>query len=59
MSAPISHKIPRAAELTNLSPDYIKRAIHDGQLLAKKVGRDYLVTHEALIRWIESLPDAD
>lgn len=48
-----------AAEETTLSEDEIDRAIRDGRLRAKKLGRRKLIKHDALVEFIDSLPDVE
>jgi excisionase family DNA binding protein len=59
MTSPVSYKIPGASVASGVSADHLKKEIRAGRLAAKKVGRDYLITHEALVTWIAALPDAD
>lgn len=47
-----------AADLYGVSFDTIKRAIHAGDLKAKRVGRRYRVHRDDLRAWWDSLPDA-
>jgi excisionase family DNA binding protein len=58
----IAYRTAEAAAATGLSRDTILRAVHAGKLDAKKVGTGpraaYLITADALQRWIDSLNDA-
>jgi excisionase family DNA binding protein len=46
-----------AAQLYGVSLQTINRAIHSGRLRAKKVGRYYRISSEALAEWFEGLED--
>lgn len=62
MSAPkLGYSIDEAAQLSGVSSDTIRKAIHSSEgtaLRAKKVGRKYLITHDQLTAWLSALPDA-
>lgn len=47
-----------AARLYGVSLSVIERAIHRGDLRAKKVGRKYRIDLAALRDWFNNLPDA-
>lgn len=58
-----------AAEACSVSEDTIKKAVASGALRAKRSGRKddkadgdgvgkYLITHDALLAWLEGLADA-
>lgn len=56
-----AYTIPQAAELKEVSPDYIRSAIRatSGNVLAaKKVGRSYRISASALEAWWNGLADA-
>ena len=46
-----------AAQLYGVSLQTINRAIHAGRLRAKKVGRYYRISAEALAEWFEGWED--
>jgi excisionase family DNA binding protein len=48
----------QVAQALNLSVRHILRAIQSGQLEAKKTGKQYLITQEAVRKYWESLPSA-
>jgi excisionase family DNA binding protein len=48
----------QVAQALNLSVRTILRAIEKGQLEAKKTGKQYLITREAVRKYWESLPAA-
>jgi excisionase family DNA binding protein len=48
----------QVAEALNLSLRYIRRAIRSRRLEAKKAGKQYLITQEAIRRFWEGLPSA-
>jgi excisionase family DNA binding protein len=48
----------QVAQALNLSVRTILRAIEKGQLEAKKAGKQYLITREAVRQYWESLPPA-
>jgi excisionase family DNA binding protein len=48
----------QVAEALNLSVRYVLRAIKSGRLEAKKTGKQYLITQEAVRKFWESLPSA-
>jgi excisionase family DNA binding protein len=47
-----------AADLYGVHETVISRAIHAGELAAKKVGRQYRIETDALKAWFDALPDA-
>lgn len=46
-----------AAHLYGVSLQTINRAIHSGRLRAKKIGRSYRISTDALAEWFEGLED--
>jgi excisionase family DNA binding protein len=48
----------QVAQALNLSVRHILRAIQSGQLEAKKTGKQYLITQEAVRKYWENLPSA-
>lgn len=62
----LAYTRPEAAKAVGLSDDTLKKAINAGHLRAKRSGKDadgnpagkYLITHAALMAWLESLDDA-
>lgn len=52
----IAMSIGEAAIRTNLGRDHIYRAIRDGRLDAKKIGRRTVITLDALHRFLNELP---
>lgn len=54
--------IPEAAESIGKKPDYVRKAIHAGDLKAKRVGSDakftYAIRPADLDAYVDSLPDA-
>ena len=48
----------QVAQALNLSVRHILRAIKSGELEAKKTGKQYLITQEAVQKYWESLPSA-
>ena len=46
----------QVAEALNLSVRHLLRAIKSGQLEARKTGKQYLITREAVRKYWESLP---
>jgi excisionase family DNA binding protein len=46
--------VKMAAELLTVSPDTIYDLFKSGELPGRKVGRKWLMTRNALLRWIES-----
>lgn len=58
----VSYRLNEAAAACGLSAKTLKRAIHGGQLAAKKLGDGpraaYLIPAKALQDWIDSLNDA-
>ena len=58
MSA-IAYDLKGAAEVVPFSEAHLRREIHAGRLEAKKPGRKYVITREAIDTWLANLPDAD
>lgn len=59
--AEAAYTIPQAAAIKNVSPDYIRKAIHRTKppfLHAKKVGKSYRINATALDEWWSTLEDA-
>ena len=50
--------LPKAPTLLGLSRSTIYRAVHDGRLALKKVGRSSFITAASAIAFVEGLPDA-
>jgi excisionase family DNA binding protein len=46
--------VKMAAELLSVSPDTVYDLLKGGELPGRKVGRKWLTTRNALLRWIES-----
>ena len=42
-----------AAEIANMSPDHLRRLAEQGKLDAKKIGRNWITTKEAITKYIE------
>lgn len=61
MSAPtkILYSLANAAHAVDVSQKQLTRAIHAGELAAKKVGREYRIPAKALDAWAANLPDAE
>lgn len=53
-----AYTVDGAAEQYSVSPDTIRKAIHAGELAAKKLGTKYSIPAESLAKWHTSLPDA-
>lgn len=59
--AEAAYTIPQAAAIKNVSPDFVRRAIHRTEppfLRAKKVGKSYRIGATALDEWWDQLDDA-
>lgn len=62
----IALSIPEAATAVDMTPAMLRKAIHAGQLRAKRQSRDeagngvgkYLISVKALEEWFEGLEDA-
>jgi len=57
----IAYNLDEAAELVGLARATLQAAIRGGRLRAKRTGEKrgiYLISHEALTAWFESLEDA-
>jgi excisionase family DNA binding protein len=52
------YTINQVAQALNLSCKYLYKAISEGRLEAKKTGKQYLITQEAVRKFWESLPSA-
>jgi len=50
------YSVKQVAESLGLSTDTIYAAIKDGTLQAKKTGKNFLITREAVREYFESLP---
>jgi excisionase family DNA binding protein len=55
----IALSLREAAAAVDCSEKHLTRAIHAGDLPAKKVGREYRVGVVHLQAWFDALPDAD
>lgn len=62
MSVVITYTITKAAEVTGLSADFIRRAIKatdpEMHLPAKMAGSRYIIRRDDLEAWVNNLPDA-
>lgn len=58
-SSKVAYNLAEAAVATTLSITTLRMEIHRGRLKAKKYGRSYLITAQALRDFVDSLPDAD
>lgn len=54
----IAYDIVEAARQVSVSDDTLRAAIRDGQLVARMVGRKYLIRHADLCAWVDGLPKA-
>ena len=54
----ITHTIDGATQVTGLPRTTIYALLGEGKLLAKKVGRRTLITHESIQAYLDSLPPA-
>lgn len=55
--------VVEAAEVINMSPAFVRRRCKAGDIPAKKLGRDWRITRDALDRWMQpeqerELPEA-
>lgn len=57
MTEKLAYTIDDVVTLTTISRSGIERAIHAGDLAAKKQGRRYLITRKAVEDFLTSLPD--
>ena len=55
----IAFSLANAADAVDCSQKHLTRAIHAGDLRAKKVGRGFRIDARDLQKWFDSLPDAD
>lgn len=55
----VAYNLPEAAAVTPLSVTTLRKAIHTGDLKAKKYGRAYIIRDEDLREFLRNLPDAD
>jgi excisionase family DNA binding protein len=53
---PIAYDLDAAEELTGRSKPRLRKAIKNGELIARRDGRRLLIEPEELRRWIRSLP---
>ena len=51
-SQKLAYTIPQAAEACSVTENTIRTALADGSLRAKKRGRKWLITRDALIEWL-------
>jgi len=56
MEGKIAYSIDEAALCSGICRDYIYRAIREGKLEARKLGRRTIITDEALRSYLNSLP---
>jgi len=59
MNEALAYSPEAAARVVGRSLTRIKKAIREGELLARKDGRATLVEHAELVRWLEALPTVD
>jgi excisionase family DNA binding protein len=52
------YTVEQVAKSLNLSPKYVYKAINEGRLEAKKTGKQFLITREAVRKFWDSLPSA-
>lgn len=52
----IAYTIENAAEVANIGKTKLYQALNSGVLEGRKVGRRTLIPHDALRRWVDSLP---
>jgi excisionase family DNA binding protein len=55
-SHPIAYPIEDLPEITGVPRTKVFQAIREQKLSARKVGRSTIITHDALMAWINSLP---
>lgn len=48
----LAYSVARAAEACDVPQSVIRKAISAGQLRARSTGRQYIITREALLRWL-------
>lgn len=53
---PLAYAPAQAAKVVGRSHTRIKKAIREGELIARKDGRATLIEHAELQRWVTSLP---
>lgn len=53
---PIAYSIDGAIRLTGVARNAIFKALNAGELVGRRVGRDTIITHDDLQRWIVSRP---
>jgi excisionase family DNA binding protein len=54
---PILMSIRRSAQVTDLSPSYIRKRIDEGDLKATRIGRRVLIKTDDLLAWINRNDD--
>lgn len=54
----LAYSLEEAAEQVSLSVTYLRRAIRANELIAKRIGQKYRITHVDLVAWLDALPDA-
>jgi excisionase family DNA binding protein len=54
---PILMSIRKSAEVTDLSPSYIRKQIDEGDLKATRIGRRVLIKTDDLLAWINRNDD--
>lgn len=52
----IAYSPAEAAAMVGLSRETVRRHVHSGRIDARRDGDRILITHEALVRFVESLP---
>jgi excisionase family DNA binding protein len=52
----IAYTTERAAEIVGRSRTRIKKAIREGDLVARKDGRATVITRAELLRWVDTWP---
>lgn len=48
-----AYDIKEASELLHLSPNTIRKYIKEGKIRAQKVGRNYYVTNETILKFLK------
>lgn len=54
----IAYSLEEAAKQVELSASYLRRAVHANELVAKRVGQKFRISHTDLVEWFQNLPDA-
>lgn len=58
MAERLVHRVPEAADLLRMSPDFVWDLIRNGTLRARKQGRYLVITDRDLRAYVDALPDA-